>query len=643
MEAKPEAKPRIFISYAREDRAIVDHLYENLSAAGFSPWMDQYGILPGEDWKYAIKQAIRSSDFFLACLSRNSTSKRGYLQREIRNALDVLEERLEGDIYLIPIRLEDCELPEPLTRFHSVDLFKENGWAQLLKAIRVGMGRLEDQEARLLESCTTVAAIADVHRSLAVSELEDPVNSLLRSFSRLSQDVDAALHQESAYNQRLVLAAVEDRLDVLLRELTRSRESETLRYRSIAANWRQIIAGKVRELAAAVEQRQEIDSPYVIGVPLTEQQEIFVGRADVSSRIEQLLLDRRRPPLLLYGQRRMGKTSLLNNLGRLLPGAIVPLFVDLQGPVSQASDHAGFLYNLAKGMINSADRQRDLALPWLSRESLAGDPFTRFDEWLDEVERALETNTALLMLDEFESLDSALTEGRFSENAVLGMLRHVIQHRPRFKVLLAGSHTLDEVQRWASYLINAQTIKLSYLKENETMQLIEHPTEDFALRYEPGASRRALGVTRGHPYLVQLLSAEIVAYKNEQPPSGRRLARLADVEAAIPEALSHGSLFFADIERNQVDADGLFLLRLMAARGEGAIISQEDLARNFTGSLERALDLLMRRDLIESVNGGYQFQVEMIRRWFVPTDSVTTGGVNKAINSVKSWLRRAIP
>src|SRR4030095_11613776 len=92
--------------------------------------------------------------------------------------------------------------------------------------------------------------------------------------------------------------------------------------------------------ARTIEQRQEIESPYIVGVPLTAQQDIFVGRVDISAQIERLLLSRQCPPLLLYGQRRMGKTSLLNNLGRLLPSAIVPLFVDAMGPVSLASDHA---------------------------------------------------------------------------------------------------------------------------------------------------------------------------------------------------------------------------------------------------------------------------------------------------------------
>jgi hypothetical protein len=167
-------------------------------------------------------------------------------------------------------------------------------------------------------------------------------------------------------------ATIEDRLDALARELARSNESYAGLFRPVASGWRQVIAAQVHELAQAVESRQEIDSPYVIGIPLSDRQEIFVGRTEfVTARIEQLLLDRRRPPLLLYGQQRMGKTSLLNNLGRLLPSGIVPLFVDLQGAPAQASDHAGLLYNISRRTVSSAEQHRSLHLPALSRESLA--------------------------------------------------------------------------------------------------------------------------------------------------------------------------------------------------------------------------------------------------------------------------------
>jgi hypothetical protein len=472
-------------------------------------------------------------------------------------------------------------------------------------------------EARWLESCNEVEVIGSVHRSLSAGELAGPASALLRSFSRISQDVLAALRQESSYNQRLALSAVEDRLDTLIRELNRSSEPYTLRFQPIASEWRKIIADRVHLLAAVVETRQEIDNPYVIGLPLTEQQEIFVGRTDISTRIEQLLLDGRRPPLLLYGQRRMGKTSLLNNLGRLLPSTIIPLYVDLQGPASQAVDHTGFFYNLARGMVNSAQRQRNLTLPPLSRQSLAADPFTVFDEWLDQVEAVLGQNTALLTLDEFEALDIPLAEGRFSEAAVLGMFRHMIQHRSNFKLLLTGSHAMDEFQRWASYLINVQIVQISYLSETETCQLVERPVKNFPLRYEPEASQRVFALTRGHPALTQLLCAEIVALKNEQDPSVRRYARLANVETALPRAMSHGNFFFADIERNQVNPAGVALLRFIAGHGEGATVSREALTRHTPlADLGPTLALLKRRELIEAVDEGYRFQVEMIRRWF---------------------------
>ncbi len=476
-------------------------------------------------------------------------------------------------------------------------------------------------DALSLEDCVDINALGQVHYTLAAGELTGPTSALLRSFSRLSQDVEAALRQESAYNQRLALSAIEDRLDGLIRELTRSSEPYAARFQPIIAQWRKIVAQHLRSLAITVEVRQEIDSPYIIGVPLTEQQEIFIGRTDISSRIEQLLRDQRRPPLFLYGQRRMGKTSLLNNLGRLLPTTIVPLFVDLQG-ASRAQAHTGLLYNIARDMAKSAAKHRNITLPPLTSETLLNDPFTRFDEWLDEVEQTLEKQqqtTALLALDEFETLDSAISKGRYDEEDVLGMLRHLIQHRPRFKVLLAGSHHISQLQRWAGYLINVQVVHISYLQEAETIQLIERPVKEFTLRYQPEASQRVVALTRGHPFLVQLLCAEIVALKNEQPPTVRRQASLADVEAAVPEALSSGSFFFADIQRNQVDATGLALLQALAAHGENIAIDKESLTHQLQlpqHAVEETFNQLCHRELIKLTDDGYCFEVELIRRWF---------------------------
>jgi hypothetical protein len=470
-------------------------------------------------------------------------------------------------------------------------------------------------DARHLEQCHDIQAIREAEHYLAATEAEHSINALLRSFRRLSQDVGAALEQQSTYNQRLALRAVEEQMDALLRELDRS-SPYALRFRPIVSHWRQIVRDQLVTLATQSAVSREIDNPYIIGLPLTAQQEIFVGRTDVSAQIEQLLVDRRRPPLLLYGQRRMGKTSLLHNLSRLLPSTIVPLFVDLQGAASQARDHAGFLYSLSGDIIKAAYEQRAWVLPPLSYDQLQLDPFPFFHRWLDTVEAALGSHTALLELDEFETLDQALTAGHLEERAMLGMLRHLIQHRPRFKVLLAGAHTLEEIQRWGGYLINAQTVHISYLQPEEARQLIEQPVKDFALRYARAASRRVFDLTHGHPLLVQLLCAEMVAVKNEQALAVRRRAEVSDVELAAEAALRAGSLFFADIMYNQVDQAGQTTLRYLAAMGPEAVCDHTRLVAHAGADGAAVLARLLRRDLLERVNGGYRFQVELIRRWF---------------------------
>lgn len=80
--------------------------------------------------------------------------------------------------------------------------------------------------------------------------------------------------------------------------------------------------------------------------------------------------------------------------------------------------------------------------------------------------------------------------------------------------------------------------------------------------------------------------------------------------------MDSASLFFAEIQRNQVDAAELALLCFLAAQGEGATIDRRVLAQQFEGELRPTLDRLARRELIEAVDEGYRFQVELIRRWF---------------------------
>jgi hypothetical protein len=89
-------RPLVFISYAREDNAPAERLYDALKLRGAVPWIDSRDLVAGENWKRAITLEIRRADYFIALLSSRSVNKRGYVQKELREALAILDEVPEG-------------------------------------------------------------------------------------------------------------------------------------------------------------------------------------------------------------------------------------------------------------------------------------------------------------------------------------------------------------------------------------------------------------------------------------------------------------------------------------------------------------------------------------------------------------------
>jgi hypothetical protein len=118
--------PTIFISYAREDLPSAKKLYERLKAERADPWLDKESLLGGENWRIAIKNAIARSRYFVALISSNSIGKRGFVQKEVRQAIEMLDEFPESEIFLIPARLDGSEPPfNRLKDIHCIDLFPD--------------------------------------------------------------------------------------------------------------------------------------------------------------------------------------------------------------------------------------------------------------------------------------------------------------------------------------------------------------------------------------------------------------------------------------------------------------------------------------------------------------------------------------
>ena len=128
---------RVFLCHSSGDKPIVRELYRRLRDDGIDPWLDEEDILPGQDWALEIPKAVRASDVVIICLSRVATTKAGYVQKEIKAALDIADEQPEGAIFLIPVKLEECDVPIRLQRLQWVNYYEESGYGRLLRSLKI--------------------------------------------------------------------------------------------------------------------------------------------------------------------------------------------------------------------------------------------------------------------------------------------------------------------------------------------------------------------------------------------------------------------------------------------------------------------------------------------------------------------------
>lgn len=133
----PKRMLKVFLCHASSDKPIARDLYQKLSKIkGVSPWLDEINLIPGEDWKTVIQQEIKTTDLLLVCLSRNSTTKEGFVQKEIKLALDAADEKPEGQLFIIPVMFEECDVPTRLAKYHWLNYFDADAFNKLYSALK---------------------------------------------------------------------------------------------------------------------------------------------------------------------------------------------------------------------------------------------------------------------------------------------------------------------------------------------------------------------------------------------------------------------------------------------------------------------------------------------------------------------------
>lgn len=201
----------VFISYVHEDSKAIDRLCETLTAAQIPYWRDRQNLAPGDTWKSKIREAIQDGSLvFIGCFSKASLARETtQMNEELTIAVEEFRKRAPGQTWLIPIRLDQIQLPvwdlgagRTLSDLHYVDLFGAQftvGAVSLVTTVQRILGEKQLSAADVLE---TVEQATDVDRAAAMKkhtkervvdptrriELDDLVNREVNRVTRLLND-----------------------------------------------------------------------------------------------------------------------------------------------------------------------------------------------------------------------------------------------------------------------------------------------------------------------------------------------------------------------------------------------------------------------------------------------------------------------
>jgi len=129
---------KVFICHANENKEKASLLYKKIEEKGFKPWLDEENLLGGDNWDEIIRKAIEKEiDYIVVLLSYDLVKKvEGYVFKEINMALDRQDKFKRGIRFIIPVRIDNCPMPEELAHLHVIDLINMDNIKELIKTIK---------------------------------------------------------------------------------------------------------------------------------------------------------------------------------------------------------------------------------------------------------------------------------------------------------------------------------------------------------------------------------------------------------------------------------------------------------------------------------------------------------------------------
>ncbi|WP_333390203.1 ATP-binding protein [Microcoleus sp. B6-A1] len=439
----------------------------------------------------------------------------------------------------------------------------------------------------------------------------------IASFYRIVEDIKIIQKSSSRSARAFALSRALGELKNLREQPDDVPQPEREIVRKIAFKWSQAILNVASEVGN-VSITERVRNPYVVGDPV--EGNLFVGREDILKQLKELwILTQRLQSVVIYGHRRMGKTSILLNAAKSLGSQVKVAYVNLL-LVGDSPQGVGEVLMAISDEISDAV---NISPP--ADAELLNLPYRTFERYLKQVEANLSETGLIIALDEFEKIEKLIEKGKIDSD-FMEVLRGMVQMSPKIAFALAGLHTLEEMTGDYSHPFFASfiNIKVSFMERAATRQILANPHEDFLLDYAPEALSAISMLTTGQPYLVQLVGFQLVRRYNEQVfergTSRDPVFTVEDVRAVIndPEFFQRGRYYFDGVwgQATRGTPGQQEVLRAIAPHPEGLDINTlaEITGMNDT-NLQQALNSLIRHDVVSARDGKWRIIVELFRHW----------------------------
>ncbi|MBI5300529.1 MAG: tetratricopeptide repeat protein [Chloroflexi bacterium] len=378
-------------------------------------------------------------------------------------------------------------------------------------------------------------------------------------------------------------------------------------------------------------------NPYIAGKALGDPRGFF-GREDVFRVVETVLSSPDQNSVVLFGQRRIGKTSILLNLrSRLASSHFVPVYFDLMDRARKSLAEVSF--ELA------ATIAQELRLPQLARTDFDNEGRGFRDKFLPTVYTTLGDNRLVLLFDEFDVLNVGAEEKLAPTSAAFAFfpyLRDLMTNEPRLAFVFVVGRKAEELSiEFKSAFKASRFYRVSVLDNEAARALVRTAERDHLLYFTNAAVTRVLDLTARHPYFTQLICQLLFerAYANEPL---RVEITPADVDEIVPKVLEAGENIFEWIWDGLPPAERVIFSVIASGTDEQTVITDDRLTsilqtqgiRILIRELELAPKTLVEREMLKQIDGGSKFFVELLRRWVVE---------RKPLPKVKDELDRVVP